>query len=294
MPIGVLSIHGCLPLQLRYFIRHRPGDSHDALHLYDRRPLRPRRLLIRVRRDAASHAAFVGIGLALGFGFLAKTAMASIIPVVLVILAVLLRSLRDRRTWIAAAAAAIVSLPFVVALSRAQEHFTIGDSGRLNYSFLVDHFSVEGYKDDVNSPGPIPHPFAVLLNEPRVLSFTSHLTGTYPIQADPAWWCAGYLVPFVPRLQWETLLANLPPLIVMCLGCPALWLGIACLLRGGRAEYWRHASGLWFLLVPASIVAAEYAAVFVLPRYLAPSLALMAFAALACAWKVHLPARIRR
>jgi hypothetical protein len=80
----------------------------------------------------------------------------------------------------------------------------------------------------------------------------------------------------------------------MYLGCPALWLGLACLLRGGRAEYFRQIGGLWFLLVPALIVAAEYVAVLVLPRYLAPSPALMAFIGLACAWKVHLPARIRR
>jgi len=102
-------------------------------------------LLLRVRAGVARQAEFLCIGLALGVAFLAKAATLALFAAVLLVLAVLLGTWRDRRFYRAAGMAALVVFPFVIALSLAKGHFVINDTGRLNYSWQVTGMSVEGY-----------------------------------------------------------------------------------------------------------------------------------------------------
>ena len=249
-------------------------------------------ILVRVRRGVANARDFVLVGALLGVGFLAKTAFATIIPVFLLSLALLLRSWWNRRLLFTAFTAFVIVAPFVAAISIAHGRFTMGDSGRLNYSWHVTGISVEGYKDGPYLPGPeIRHPIRVLLAKPRVLSFEQHLVGTLPVHSDVSWWCEGYPARFDRAREWMILRSNIKFSIIAFVRCPANFLILLCLPFGAAAMARRFAQA-WFLWAPALLFAATYCLVFSDYRYLAGSYALLGFASIAAAWNVVLPRRI--
>ena len=249
-------------------------------------------ILVRVHRGVAGNRDVFLLGAMLGVGFLAKTAFATILWVFLVVLAVLLRSWADRRILITALTAFAIALPFVAAISIAHHRFTIGDSGRLNYSWHVTGISVEGYKDGAYPPGPeIEHPIRVLLAHPRVLSFEQHLVGTLPVHADVSWWCAGYPARFNRARELMILWSNIKFSVIAFIRCPANFLVLICLPFGAFAMGKAFAQA-WFLWTPALIFAATYCLVFSDYRYLAGSYALLGFALIAATWYVVLPRRV--
>jgi hypothetical protein len=248
-------------------------------------------ILIRVRRMVASGKDFIILGLLLGMGFLAKTAFSVVIPAFFVALGLILRSWLDRRIALTALVTFIVIAPFVAALSIVHGRFTMGDSGRINYSWQVTGISVEGYKENAYLPGPeIRHPISVLLKDPRVLSFEQHLVGTLPVHSDVSWWCEGYPVRFNKARQLMILWSNIK-FSIYAFRCPAVFLLLLCLPFAGLAIMRRFAR-IWFLWAPGLVLAASYCFVFSDFRYLAGSYALLGFSLIAAAWDVKLPPRL--
>ena len=250
-------------------------------------------ILIRVRRGVSASRDFLLLGMVLGTGFLAKTAFATVIPVFIVVLAVLLRRWFDRRVLITALMACAVAVPFIAAISITNGRFTIGDSGRLNYSWHVTGMSVEGYKENAYSPGSeIQHPIPVLMQHPRVLSFDQHVIGTYPIHSDVSWWCAGYPVRFDKARQlmilWSDVLFS-----IYAFRCPAIFLLLLGLAYDASGAAKRFAQA-WFIWAPALYFAAIYCPVYSDYRYLAGSYAPIGFALIAAVWQVRMPPHIAR
>ncbi len=248
-------------------------------------------IVVRVRRGASGTRDFVLLGLVLGAGFLAKTAFFTVIPVFLVVLAVLLKHSLDRRILITALTTCAVAVPFIAAISIASGRFTMGDSGRLNYSWHVTGLGVEGYKESAYLPGPeIKHPIRVLMDHPRVLSFDQHVAGTYPIHVAVSWWCTGYPVRFDKARQLMILRSDLL-FSIYAFRCPALLLFLLGLLYGGRQVLSRLGRP-WFIWAPALFFAATYLPVYSDYRYLAGSYAVIGFALIAAVWHVRIPQRI--
>jgi 4-amino-4-deoxy-L-arabinose transferase-like glycosyltransferase len=249
-------------------------------------------ILIRVRRGVSTNRDFLLLGVMLGTGFLAKTAFLAVIPAFLVVLALLLRSWPqswiDQRVLATALMACAIAAPFVAAISIANHRFTVGDSGRLNYSWHVTGMSVEGYKENAYWPGPeSPHPIRVLMQHPRVLSFDQHVVGTYPIHADISWWCEGYPVRFDKARQlmilWSDILFS-----IYAFRCPALFLLLLGLVYGA-SEVAKRLAQTWFIWAPALFFALTYCFVYSDYRYLAGSYALIGFALIAAVWHVAVP-----
>jgi 4-amino-4-deoxy-L-arabinose transferase-like glycosyltransferase len=250
-------------------------------------------VIVRVRRRVASLKDFIILGLLLGTGFLAKTAFSVVIPMFLVTLGLILRSWLDRRIAVTAFMAFAIAAPFVAAISITHGRFTMGDSGRLNYSWQVTGISVEGYKENAYWPGSeIHHPIHVLLKDPRVLSFEQHLIGTLPVHSDVSWWCEGYPVRFDSARQLMILWSNVK-FSISAFRCPAVFLILLCLPFGATGIVRRFAR-TWFLWAPALLFAFTYCFVFSDWRYLAGSYALIGFALIAAAWQVKLPSRLSR
>ncbi len=255
-------------------------------------------IVVRVRPGAAGLKDFMLLGILLGCGFLAKTAFVAVIPMFLVVVAILLRQRAggnwlDRRVLLTALTTCAVALPFVTAISMASGRFTLGDSGRLNYSWHVTGLSVEGYKENAYWPGPeARHPIRVLLEHPRVLSFDQHLVGTYPVHVDVAWWCAGYPARFDKARQlmilWSDILFS-----IYAFRCPAILLFLLGLVYGGPTIF-RQIAKAWFLWFPALFFALTYLPVYSDYRYLAGSYAVLGFALIAAVWKVRFPRQIAR
>jgi hypothetical protein len=248
-------------------------------------------LLLRVRTGVARPVDYLCIGLALGFAFLAKAATLSLIASVLVVLAALLGTWRDRRFYRAAGMAALVVLPFVVALSLAKGHFVINDTGRLNYSWQVTGMSVEGYKEGQFWPGSeARHPLTVVMETPQLIAYDAHPVGTYPVHFDPVWWCEGFPAGLNVSRQLMILGNNIGYCVTRFGMCPALWLAFGCCLAGaGFAAMLRRVASLWFIWAPALATMASYSLIYALNRYLGGAFALLGFCLLAACWKVRLP-----
>jgi hypothetical protein len=250
-------------------------------------------VLIRIRRGVASTADFVYMGLCLGFAFLAKAALATLIPVVLLEAAVLLHRIRDRRVWLAAALALLVTAPFITALSISKGHFVMSDTGKVNYSAHVTGMSLEGWKDNAYWPGTLArHPISTLLDFPRVTGFESHLVGTVPLHYDPAWWWEGYPV----AMNWPRQLMVLRSNTEFCLRrfahCPALVFAVICLLMGAVVQMLGVLRESWFIWLLGAMVLGQYCVVYTLNRYCAAGFILLAFCVISCCWRVRLPAPV--
>lgn len=251
-------------------------------------------LLVRIRSGRAGRTEFALFGLALGAGFLAKSAFLVIIPVFFAVLVFLCPSRRrpetGRRVSIAAAATAALIVPFVAAISIAHGRFTAGDSGRLNYSWEVSGFSVEGYKENAYWPGEVKHPIRVLEDRPRVLSLDQDAFGTYPIHADVSWWSEGYPLRFDKDRQMMILWSDIM-FSVYAFRCPALLLFLLGLVFAGRRTI-KNFGQAWFVWAPGLLFAATYCPVYSDYRYLAGSYAVMGFGLIAGVWRVPLPRRV--
>ena len=250
-------------------------------------------ILVRVRRGISTNRDFVLFGLVLGAGFLAKTAFSTEIPVFLIVIALLLRSWRNRYILAVILMTCAVASPLIAAISIANRRFTMGDSGRLNYSWHVTGMSVEGYKESAHWPDPdIQHPIRVLMQHPRVLSFDQHVVGTLPIHSDVSWWCSGYPVRFDRSRQLMVLWSNIK-FSIYAFRCPALLLLLLALVYDGARVVKRFARA-WFVWVPGLLFAAAYTPVFSDYRYLAGSYAVIGFALIAAAWRTEVPRGVAR
>jgi uncharacterized membrane protein len=103
-------------------------------------------------------------------------------------------------------------MPFVVAVSGAREHATIGDNGKLNHLW----FSNPGFLVIPNRywqggpPGygvPV-HPIRVLWDSPPTYEFSRPVGGTYPPWTDPSYWYEGLTYHFDLGAEWASFVGN--------------------------------------------------------------------------------------
>jgi hypothetical protein len=143
-------------------------------------------LLLRLRREPETRWATPVLGAILGVGFLAKTVM---LPVGLLVLGTLMVSLPWRWGWrhvlVAGATLALFAGPYVTLLSLHKGRLTLGESGRLNYYWEVEH-------------GPRPERLALvtdreappyrLVDAPPVVALPTRPGVTYALWYDPSPW----------------------------------------------------------------------------------------------------------
>jgi len=240
-------------------------------------------ILLRIRtgdeKRCASLAWAALLGLVLGIGYLAKTAM---LPLAFGFLAVIMTGpgrLRRKGLQIGVALVTllVVAAPFVMAISRAKGHLTFGESGRLNYIWFVNCNA--GY-------GPV-HPPRELVRGLGVYEFAGPVGGSVPSWFDPSYWTEGVKPRFDPkqqlkRLVWSAnsyydMFATSPfgACILMCI-CALLFAGYATGARGGLAKL---ANEYLPLTLPGVFGLAAYALVLVKSRYVAPFALLLGVAA---------------
>jgi len=219
----------------------------------------------------------VALGAVLGFGYLAKTAM---LPIGCgFILANLMATHAFRRglprVLLATTVFALVVAPFIVAISVSKHRFTIGDSGRLNYSWSVNkNTRWLHWQGDVLGSGVPVHPTRIVLGEPRIYEFAGPISGTFPPWYDPTYWYEGVNVYFDLRQQLSAFISNGKRLVsVLFQARPSKLVTLLCLTWLTLSIKQYHAkefSNLWIIVFPAFLAMLIYAAVIVLPRYIAP------------------------
>jgi 4-amino-4-deoxy-L-arabinose transferase-like glycosyltransferase len=230
--------------------------------------------LLRVRMGRGGWTSFVLLGLALGFGYLAK---APIFPLAWVFLAASLfaaPSLPKAVPWVLVATAVFlaVSAPLVVALSVKEGRPSFGASAKLNYAWHINGTAWVHWQGDSPPGVGIPkHPTRKVFPNPAVYEFAAPIQGTYPPWFDPVYWNEGLAPHFELRNQLRILAHNARIYLELFLkgGLAPIVLIFFALVKSSERRWWLgHIGKTWFLLAPALAGMAMFAPVHVEMRYI--------------------------
>src|SRR5579871_1517477 len=121
------------------------------------------------------------------------------------------------------AVAAILIVPYMAKLSAAKGRVTFGESGTLNYAWIVDgadgpnRWHLQSDSPHGHARMQLAHPARQLLKSPGVYEYASPVAGTFPTFDDPSYWNEGLRPTFYLKGQvWH---------IAMNLYHTASWLG---------------------------------------------------------------------
>jgi hypothetical protein len=216
---------------------------------------------------------YVGLGLLLAAGFYTKAILFFFGLAVLgsLLIASLLSpgsgSRPYRRPLAAALVFALVLTPYVIALSRTLGHLSFGETGRLNYAWLVDGTETGPWAEGGASfpffPGP------VALQAPRVFAVPRLAGITYAPWFDPARFDKHSHASFNLRGQLRQIATSLKSLDNEILGThSALLVCLMVLASAAPALFLRRLAASWFCIVPSLVVVGMYLLVFLVGRYL--------------------------
>lgn len=239
-------------------------------------------LILRIHRQPVNWLWFALLGLALGFGYLAKSVM---LPMALVFLAISLFSNGSVRQALPRVAVAfvlfvLVAGPYVFAISREKGRLTFGDSGKLNYLWAINRVTAPHWQGDEPGSGKPAHPTRKILDSPPTYEFDGPVGGTYPVWYDPTYWYEGSVSHFDFRQQLRVFVAVARAYYELFhkWGLQyGLLVGLLSLYLIDR-KGWSILKDLaqqWRLLVPALAGAGMYAFVNVQGRYVASFIVLM-------------------
>jgi hypothetical protein len=299
-PDQLVTIFFFLALGLILRILHRKPT--DALRLWQRGAL---------------------LGLILGLGFIAKAVFLALGCGILLLLTVALWCRRERNVLlIAAATFALIVGGYGAALSRATGHFTLGESGSINYAWHVNRLqkwvhwqggiqtaaeawpkaSIARFAQWNTRPpdfGQPVHPTTILQQSPVVYGFSAPIHATYVPYFDPPYFYEGYRHLIRPRYQLIALAKSLGDLAQTLWTQPiffALLLALAILLarRDSRRTFKQWLRTNWLIPAIALFAVAIYLPVHLEGRYLAGFLAVLGLAAFLAASADGIPASQRR
>lgn len=253
-------------------------------------------LLFR-RTPGFGRALLLGIVLALGY-----YAKAPFFPMaaIFVVCAFWQWPLRPRLFLLAGTAAVtflLVCGPLVIALSRANNRLTFGDSARMSQAFYVN--GVQYYRHWQGGPpgsGTPIHPTRMLNEFPRIYEFAAKDMGTYPPWYVPTYWYAGILPHPDLRRQAALFIRNLALefQIIMESGTALVLIVILlALLTGFRKRWIQGLSQLWFVWVSGAVALLMFALIHVERRFLGGWL-VMLFAGAVCACRLPSDVGTRR
>jgi hypothetical protein len=150
------------------------------------------------------------LGVVLAASCFVKTPMLPLGLILLVLLALPASGAATRPRHIILAALIFLAIltPFVAILSQREHKFTFGESGRLNYAWLVLRTVPihAGWVDATREAGIPAHPVRVLMSNPTIYEFANTTPGTFPLWYDPAYFHQGLRVSFDAQKQVMRLL----------------------------------------------------------------------------------------
>jgi hypothetical protein len=216
------------------------------------------------------------LGVVLGIGFWIKGAMFA--AGWLFLAAAALSGGRSRQhlraAMIAAGAFAAVSLPWIAAISVQTGRLNFGDTGRLNYAFLVNGVYMTHWRGDPSLATEPVHPTRKIASNPDTFEFSNPIRGTYPPWDNPAYWNEG----LNPVFHSDKQLAVLKDSLVF------LWrlysrplLAWTCVVLLVAALSVRSMFRYWWITLACVAVIGMYALVLIEGRYVAPFIAVLVF-----------------
>lgn len=218
--------------------------------------------ILRLERRRNAWSACL-LGASLGLGVLAKSFMLPFSVLMLGLLAIRLHVRGARLLGVATGAWLILSAPWVAAMSGSAGHFTIGDTGRLNYIWFVD-----GQQPPNGADLPTSALVGTIRQVAPGLGLMPDASGTNPLWLDPPRWYHGLHPRFDAMRQLAVLKHGLQ--YYLTLFAPLLVAGavLVALTDIERLRVaWRRA---WPIVVPCAAGLLAYALVYSVARYLVP------------------------
>jgi hypothetical protein len=241
-------------------------------------------LVLRISRTGGTEAMFVAFGVLCALCYFARTALLPSLAISFIVVLLLLRQKHLPKLYPAiliAVTSALLMAPYVIAISKKQGGFTLGDSGALNYAWELDgahrwvHWQGEPY--DIGKPA---HPTTFVISSPKTFTFARPIQASYPPWYDPAYWYAGVK----PRLhlgrQLWVWLVNMSVFLYAFVRSPVI-ISLAILVPLAGFRSWaRQLLRLWPILLPTVVAAGVYSLVYVEKRYVAANLVVLWIACL--------------
>lgn len=239
------------------------------------------------KKNASGLAA--ALGAILAFGYLTKAIMFVAAPFFILAAVFCASTIKKgiQHSLIAAIVFGALASPYVLLLSRQQGHLTYSESGKLAYSWMVNHtqpwFHWQGREPGSGTPA---HPTRQLSKSPDVFEFGDR-PGTYPPWFDPSYWNKGLQVRPHLKNQLKAINLGLIEYYGVFLREPASLVFLILFGIGIRRAELRNSRALlrvWPLFIPAVAILDLYLLVLVMGRYAAPFILLIYSALLINCW----------
>jgi hypothetical protein len=243
-------------------------------------------ILLRLLRDQSyPRAVVLGVvlGLVLGAGYWTKGIF---LPVSFIVLLVTAAALVWKKRNPAPALAAFVvfavaAAPYVAGLSWSFGHFTLGESGKLNYAFHVNYLPRwTNWQGGPPGYGTPIHPTHEVMKNPNLFVFGEPYHNTYPPFGNVVYWYQGYRQFWSPRYQAIGIARDLWYLVKILLTQPVFYavaISMILLLAAAenRKEWLKTAGRFWPFYLPALLAIALYVQVHLEDRYLGSFLTIL-------------------
>lgn len=236
--------------------------------------------LIRLRLGESPMRSQFLLGIALGLGFLTKSAMFPL-AFVFALVASPASTLRQRlkSALLVLGVFLVVAAPWITMISLHQDRFTISDSPALNYAWHVNHAPMFHWQGENAAEGVAAHTSRRIFDKPPAYDFHQPRAGTYPAFFDPPYWSQGLRPRFDLAQQLQAIAFNARLYLLLLLSRADLLLAVGLLLFLGRTTgFGNRLRPYGFLLVPSLTACGLFLLVHVERRYVAPYLVLIAAA----------------
>jgi hypothetical protein len=236
-------------------------------------------LLLRIRRGSSGWLSFMALGVSCGIGYWAKAPLFVLSFVILIV--ALFAAGQFGRMWPRALVALTVFLalcsPWIIAISKTKGRLTFGESGRLNFMWVMNDVHFLHGQEGADVRGVFAHPPRKLFARPAVYEFATPVAGTYPPWYDPSYWYDGAAGHFTLRGQLAALRWSVAALYWLFFSdvMGGLVTGMLILLLMSKPREWL--AGVWRyapLLLLALAGLAMFSLLHVEPRYVASFLVL--------------------
>jgi hypothetical protein len=238
-------------------------------------------LVLKLRSNPRQLSTFLLLGVALGFGYLAK---AILFPMALVFMLVAFLAVGQWRKTSAPLLATflvfcLIAAPQIYAVSRMVGRPSFSESGNLNIVWQINGRPMFPlYRSE--PPGGLKHPLTLLHTYPNVFSLVNPVeVSTYPLWYDPQYWNAGARPAISAEAEIRTVRRNLIEFVADVRMIP-FWLlagvgTIILLIAPDRRAHLQNIARVWALWLPGVTGLAAYSLVLVGPGYVAPFIPLV-------------------
>ncbi|HEY0704385.1 MAG TPA: hypothetical protein VGD60_16550 [Candidatus Acidoferrales bacterium] len=230
-------------------------------------------VLLQIGSGQNGWSQFALLGAVLGFGFLAKAVMFPLAFVFMAFSLVADGSIRRAtpKLIVCILVFALISGPFIFALSKSKGRFTFNDTSAIAYAEYINGIALfVHWQGGPPGTGEPKHPERKIFDNPAAYEYATPIGGTYPPWSDPSYWYDGVKPHFQLGNQLNAMRIGFERYFDVFTQLSAVFAGFLVLFFWSRdwAGFFRRTLQLSFLWFPAVAAFGLYSLVHVEDRFL--------------------------